>query len=325
MREWSPDVVVFNDSYITFSKLFPREYKVFLPHGGDIETWCGFAGGDDLQLANSMKKGSIFKYIPSALIRMKVVKFIRKKYKAGLEDSNLVIYFPETFTNVTKKIKRYCEDKGIEYWERYDLALNPVEKYTAKDKNSRKNDAFEVIVPVRFAFKTFGEGNKVFNKSNDLILLGIEEFLKQHPNEKISVTLFEKGIDIEEAKKIVENSHFLAKQAVWIKPVDLYELMNKIFESDFCFDGVGEHWPGAIAAYSLCLGVPTGANFEKVRSILPKKIDHLYDVRNAKQVTDALNDAFINKEGRYIKQKVLDELRSSYSTEKLARQILNKL
>lgn len=325
IRNWKPDVVIFNDSYISLSKFFPKAFKVFLPHGGDIETWCGFTDIDNTGLANSMKKASLFKYVPSAYIRKHLITFIRKKYTDGLNHCDVLIYFPESFTEITRNIKKYCVKNGIEYWERYDLSLKPILKYSADDKRKFRNRAFEIIVPVRFAFKTFGEGNKIFNKSNDLILLGIDEFIKQHESQEVMVTLFEKGADLEEAKKIVANCEFLKDRAVWIKPVSLDDLIERIFESDFCFDGVGDHWPGAVAGYSLCLGVPTAANFEKVKSILPQNVDYLYDVKNTKEIVDALNDAFINKKKRVIQQVVLDEFRSIYSTENMVRKILVNL
>jgi len=297
-----------------------------VPHGGDVETWCAFNGSDPVSLSVGMRNAGIFQLMPS-MFRTYYISKVMKKFKEGLSLMDGVLYFPEKFTSVTKKIATYCRANNLFYWERYDISLEPLNniKVNSVENSKRSLDLerpFIILVPVRFAYKTFPEGNKEFNKGSDLIILGINRFLESLPDsQKVSVVFYEKGVDLAAAKCMVEGLPILRQALTWRSSVPFDRFLIELLEADFCFDGVGEHWPGAVAAYGLVLGVNVGANFGKVRHLLPAKIPNLYSVSTEFEIYEALKSSFQRRSKYSVSDDVLNEIRKAYSTMSVAQKI----
>lgn len=323
-KNWKPDVVLFNDTYLTLANYFLKAEKIFIPHGGDIETWCGFNGSTANSLALNMKNSGIFQLMPFFLRKL-YIDFIIKSFDKNLKCVDGVIYFPRSFTKVTNYISKYCKANNIFYWERYDISLAPLSnrQLNLTQRKTINDRRFKILVPVRFAYKTFPEGNFEFNKGSDIIIRGIERFLEIN-NDDIEIVFYEKGVDVDHAKKLVESSPALKNSVTWRSAVPFNKFLDELEDADFCFDSVGEHWPGAIAAYALVLGINIGANFKKVRHLLPNEdLPHLYNINTEEEVCSALLDCLANRERQAVSDDTLLKIKNAYSTINIAEEILN--
>lgn len=321
--KWRPDIVIFNDTYVTLSKYFSGAKKIYVPHGGDIETWCGFNGATPAKLTKSMRKSGIFKIMPPPL-RYLYIHMLMSRFSSGLALVDIVIFFPPKFTSVTARVHAYCTANNISYWDRYDINLDPLTAYNGALSAPRKKEAFKILVPVRFAYKTFPELNEDYHKGSDVILEGINLFLESNPGiGDVEVVCYEKGVDLEPAKELIDAMPALSSATTWKAPVPFMEFLADLTQADFCFDGVGRHWPGAIAAYCLVLGIPIGANFQKVRHLYPSDVPHLYQMSSPIEVSQKLCAAYRNRLKGQVDPKVLSELKRVYSTFNVSEKIFN--
>lgn len=319
-KGWIPDIVIFNDTYLTLAQYFPASKKIFVPHGGDIETWCGFNGATPEMLAKSMRSAGIFKLMPYRF-RYHYISMMMRSFKCGLNLMDGVIYFPVEFTDVTKSIQSYCCQNSIFYWERYDISLEPLSN-NSDDFVTPDRKKFRILIPVRFAYMTFPELNDEFNKGSDLILEGLNQFLSTIENPwDFEVVCYEKGGDLANAKALIDTMPLLKQVVTWRSAVPFDQFMLDLKAADFCFDSVGKHWPSAVAAYCLVLGINIGANFKKVRHLLPSNAPHLYNISTVSGVRQALDRAYERKFNQDIDQEVLSDFRDAYSTMNVATKI----
>jgi hypothetical protein len=327
-KSWCPDLIIFNDSYITMAKFFPDTKKIFLPHGGDIETWCGFNTASPESLSISMSGSGIFQLMPSCL-RQFYISYIMKSFREALYLMDEVIYFPEDFTEVTRKISKFCNGQNISYVERYDISLAPLANMdiSRRDyKESKLSDVFKILVPVRFSYKTFPEGNSEFNKGSDLIIHGINKFLNEvDKDSNIEVVCYEKGADVNDAKVLISELPLLNAVLTWQPPLPFNNFLLELKEANFCFDGVGSHWPGAVAAYALALGVNVGANFSKVRHLLPDHIPHLHSVMTINEISKVLMVAYKERVDYRVDENSVENVRRAYSTMNVAKKTYGKI
>jgi glycosyltransferase involved in cell wall biosynthesis len=263
IRDKHPQVYFLNGFFFSLAPFLNQESnKISLSHGSDLDSWCDVKGANEL--SKNFKKQSIFKFMPK-LVVSKLIKLIVNRQYLGLENSNVIIYFPKGFNSNGDRVLRSLKEKGIKSLGRYDISFEPLKQTPRKFKENSQNGKLVLLSCVRFTFKTFTEGNIDYNKGNDLIIYGISKFYKENPN--IEIHFVEKGPDVNEAKRICTQEG-LDPVVVWHKEMTLFELLKLYQMSDICFDQVGSHWMGAIGAYALWLGKPLITNCD-----LPVKVD----------------------------------------------------
>lgn len=245
---------VLNSLFISLSPCFSApSKKIALTHGSDLDSWADEDGIEGL--AESFKKRSFFKYMPSSIAKRLIRKAVQRQF-AGFKSCETVIYFPRGFNQFGDRVLNKLELAGVEVLERYDVSFDPL----MNENRDFKNDTSGPLVifsGVRFTFQTFSEGNSDYAKGNDHIINGLGLFYKEFKN--IEINFVEKGPDVDIAKKLCTENK-LDSVVVWHKEMKFTELLGLYRKADICFDQVGRHWIGAIGAYALWLGKPLIAN-----------------------------------------------------------------
>lgn len=142
--------------------------------------------------------------------------------------------------------------------ERYDVSFDPLLNQPRGEV--RLHDKLVIFSGVRFTFRTFPDGNKEYNKGNDVIIRGVAKFHEKFKN--IEVHFVEKGEDVREAKSLCDQCG-LRDVVIWHREMKFNELVGLYRIADVCFDQVGTHWMGAVGCYALWLGKPLIANDQR--------------------------------------------------------------
>ncbi|MEH8240479.1 glycosyltransferase [Aeromonas veronii] len=245
------DVFFLCDWYISLAPYLPKNSKIIiLPHGADLDTWCNFKKADDIAAVGRL---SFFKSLKKILAKL----IINRMYK-GLCCADVITYYPRGFNsegdNIIDGVRKI---KDCALVTRYDVNLNVLNGF---GNSYRVNPSrLKICVAVRFDFKsTQGVENK-YLKGSDLIIKGISKYYREF-SKNIEVIFFEKGKDIELAKKLCREEG-IDSIVKWVNAVPLRQLLEQMENSDICFDQVGGHWMGAIGVYAMYLGKPVITNY----------------------------------------------------------------
>lgn len=225
---------------------------ISLSHGGDLDSWADIEGSD--KLSDSFSKHSFWKFLPSFFSKSMIKLAVKRQYN-GYLNSHAVLYFPIGFNKNGDRVVDSLVSHGVRYIPRFDISFYPLKEQSRKFKP--QGEKLVLFSGVRFTFMTFSEGNEGYNKGNDEIIRGIALYYKENKN--LEVHFVEKGLDYLAAKKLCKD-YGIEGIVKWHKEMKFSDLLRLYDNSDICFDQVGEHWIGAIGAYSLYLGKPLIAN-----------------------------------------------------------------
>lgn len=244
---------VLNGFFISLIPYLPcNSFKISLSHGSDIDTWADTDGINNLQA--SFKEKTFFKFLPKLISDYLIKKIVLKQY-ASLKESNALIYFPKGFNQYGDRVLEKLKYSNVMIFERYDISFEPLKGQTRTFKN--KSSKIVIFSGVRFLYKSYPEGNKEYNKGNDIIIKGLH--LYHNHNKNIEIHFVEKGEDVDSAKALCTTLG-LNDCIVWHNEMSFKDLLSLYSISDVCFDQVGSHWIGAIGGYALWLGKPLIAN-----------------------------------------------------------------
>lgn len=248
------NVFFLNDWYISLAPFLPPDsYIIVLPHGADLDTWC------NPEMASSISKVGLFKSF--AFIKKIIANTIIKNMRKGLSCSDVVTYFPKGLNIDADRIVDECEKAGKKIIRRSDVDTSIVDLNNfSKRLSCKDNQTFNICSAVRFDYIHRVGVKNIYLKGNDIIIKGISKFHREVTKD-IRVVFFEKGQDVEEAKKLC-HEYGISNVVQWRKTVPLDELLNIMFDSDVCFDQVGKHWIGAVGVYALLLDKPLIANYQ---------------------------------------------------------------
>lgn len=248
-----PQAYILSGFFITLAPHFSKKsYVVALPHGSDMDSWADIEGLG--VFAESFRNYSIFKYMPKFLA-LKAIEYLVCKQFYGFKAVDKVLYYPKGFNSNGDRVANKLLMSGVNIHERYDISFEPIINQSREYK--AQSDKIVIFSGVRFSFETFSEGNKEYNKGNDIIIDGIARFYRSFKN--IEVHFVEKGPDIDKAKSLCRE-YGIDNIVIWHKEMAFKELLALYSNADICFDQVGSHWIGAIGAYALWLGKPLIAN-----------------------------------------------------------------
>jgi hypothetical protein len=264
-----------------FSSLSPYLKKhaniISLSHGSDLDVWANLAGAKEL--SKSFAKCSIFRYLPSSISNYLIKKIVQKQF-FGYQHSNTVIYFPPKFNNTGDIVISQLKNIGVKYVPRYDISFDPLLNQSREQNPS--SGKIKIFSGVRFLYKSFPDGNKDYNKGNDLIIEGIAKYYSLNKN--IEINFVEKGEDVFYAKELCRKLG-LENVVVWHKEMTFKSLLFLYADSDICFDQLGTHWIGAVGFYALWLGRPLIANTEPaIRSGIWPTDNPICSAKTAEQV-----------------------------------------
>lgn len=250
-----PQAYILNGFFVSLSPFLTKQStKIFLSHGSDLDVWCDIESAE--KITAGIGKRSFFKLMPRFVSRWLICLALKRQYE-GAVSCNKVVYFPKGFDPRGDFVVSLLKSNGVKYYERYDISFAPLFGRPREFKSEGRS--LNIFSGVRFLYKTFPEGNEIYNKGNDIIISGLAKYYKYNKN--IIVHFVEKGEDVNSAKMLCD-SLGISDIVVWHKEMSFKELLNLYDSSDICFDQVGSHWIGAIGAYAMWLGKPLIANAE---------------------------------------------------------------
>lgn len=251
-----PQVYVLNGFFCCLAPfLGVNVQKVFLSSGSDLDSWADTHESNEL--VKSFTARSFFKFFPTPVASWLIRMVIRKQFK-GAQSCDVVAYFPRGFNSAGDRVVSKLNGAGCEVVERYDVSFDPLIGERRGEVSS--HDKLVIFSGVRFTFRTFPDGNKEYNKGNDVIIRGIAKFHERFKN--IEVHFVDKGEDAAEAKILCEECG-LHGVVTWHREMKFSEFLELYRAADVCFDQTGSHWIGAVGCYALWLGKPLIANDRK--------------------------------------------------------------
>jgi hypothetical protein len=255
--------------------------KVGLSHGSDLDVWANVAGVTTL--VASFKSRSIFKYLPKVISRDLIGRIIKNQY-AGYSRSDVVCYFPIGFNAEGDSVIERLVESGVKYVPRYDISFEPL---VGENREFRvQTDILNIFSGVRFLYRTFPDGNRGYNKGNNIIIEGVAKYYNINSN--IHLHFIEKGEDVDHAKELCKKFG-IEKIITWHKEMPFKDLLALYRKSDICFDQVGGHWIGAIGGYAMWLGKPLIANADPaLRSGIWPAENPICSARTAEEVCERL-------------------------------------
>ncbi len=244
------DVVFINGNWLKLAKYIDQDKFVIGLLAG-TEVYEADERRKPMLISNASQKGGVQKIIPR-FIYAQIYGRIIQLYKDGLKRLNLVNYYlpeinPEgdAVIDDIKKGQKYSRVivRGFDT-SLFDYIEPDIQRQT-----------FVILNITRFCFTQ----NINDNKRNDIMIRGIAKFVrKNNIVSNLKIVFFEKGIDLELAKKMC-NDLDITKFITWSPIVSMEKLKNYFGECDVAFDQLGEQWIGA-GLFSMLTGRPLIAN-----------------------------------------------------------------
>ncbi len=244
------DVVFLNSCWIRLGKFIPSNKLVIgLLAGTEIDS-------ADLTRLPKLVEGASQKSGLNRLIPRFVYRYlygrIFKLQRAGLRRLDIVNYYlPGVYPAGDAIIE---EIKKGQHYTRMILRGFDTSLFTYTEPNLER-DLFVILNITRFCFTPDVNDNK----RNDIMLRGIASFVNKNKiTHGLKIVFFEKGIDLELAKKMCRELD-IERFIEWCPLVPMERLMDYFADCDVAFDQLGDQWVGS-GLFSMLAGRPLIAN-----------------------------------------------------------------
>lgn len=122
------------------------------------------------------------------------------------------------------------------------------------------NDVVRIFNLARLTWKRVGEGEFTEDhKASDVMILGLGEFCRRHPDVGLDVRLVEKGSQVAEAKELVQSCG-LSSRVTWLKEMTQRDVLEEYAQADIVFDQMGLSLVAMGGLDAMALGRPLIAN-----------------------------------------------------------------
>ena len=254
--------IFYSGFYVSLIKLFKNNINIFLSYGSDLEYFCNVDLIDEL--AEDFKNKSFTRYLPKRLVYTIISKVVNNQF-IGAKKSDYVLFFPRGNSIKGDKVINELIENNVKYIERYDdMYIDDFKSYEKKSKFG--DNELVILCATRFSYTNLTLNDQE-NKGNDIIIKGIAKYI-QSTNRKIVIHFFEKGQDVNEAKKLCKELK-IENNIIWHKTMPMHELFKLYEKSHICFDQLGNNWLGAIGVFAILLGIPLISNVSKYKVPLP--------------------------------------------------------
>lgn len=311
-----PQAIILNGFFCSLAPFLQKDIpKIFLPGGSDLDSWADMEGA--AKLSKTFAKRSIFRYLPK-FISQPMIKSIVEKQFLGATHCNKVLYFPRGFNPAGDRVLNKLELAGVNIHARYDISFEPLKN---EPRGYKRHDSGRLVIfsGVRFLFKTFPDGNREYNKGNDVIIRGLAQYYQANKNTEIHFV--EKGEDVVEAKRMCDELG-LTEAVTWHQQMKFTELLQLYRNADVCFDQLGEHWIGAIGFYALWLGKPLIANDKRaIESGVWKANAPILSASTVEEVSYQLTRAALPEYRAHIAEEAMAFAESSLGPEKVLNEV----
>lgn len=207
----------------------------------------------------------------------------------GIKRSNIINYYAPGISPVGEAV--IDKLKCVNSYSRLPVRGFPTSriKYVSPDLTRK---TFVILSATRFYYL---DKNRVDNKRNDIMLLGIAKFIEINKIvDGIEIILFEKGDDLNDAKLLCEELK-IAKFVKWEKVITFDLLLDLFAKVDVAFDQLGDQWIG-VGSFSMLVGRPLIANarLDVFSNYFDKEIPILHSL-NSDDVCAHLTKLYLNR------------------------------
>lgn len=259
------DIIILNGFWLSIAKFIqPHKKTVALIAGYELDILANKKSINYLVSDFYRKTTGLKKFIPHFLARFLFNRLVDAQ-RAGIKRIDIVDNGPAGVNpdsdQLLQQIKAEKPFKLIET-RGFDCTKFP---YLAPDAGKEK---FTILNITRF----FYLNKRHDNKRNDLMIKGIGNFIRLNniSTDQLEILFFEKGEDIDDAKKLCDENG-LTPFIAWQKETDVEGLNRYFAVCDVAFDQLGVHWVGA-GLFSMLAGRPLIANgrpdiYEKITNV----------------------------------------------------------
>lgn len=218
-----------------------RKLDIFIPYGFDLYALPFY------RIVHPFRLSSYFK--------------LAHYQKRGIKESSYILFdrTNKVFETVFKRLhydgKRIISPAPMLYYKDYlnDMlvATNPL--LARLGKTRREND----ILLVQHTRQVWRNPSDPWsNKGNDLLIKGYAKFLKQYPDIRIKLVLFEYGADVNDTKKLISSLH-INEDVIWVPKMGRSSLMQVLKMSDLVIGELHHSWlTYGVVLEALCLSKP---------------------------------------------------------------------
>jgi hypothetical protein len=198
---------------------------------------------------------------------------LRRYQVKGIQNSRHTLFDKTNrgFEQVFKKLKiegqRVICPHPMIYDKEYEREQYPdSNKWLQLAKRLREENDFLVVQHGRQIWKK--SPDKWSYKGNDHLIKGYSKFIKQHPEKKSRLILFEYGSDVQASKELIDRLH-IAGNITWLPQMDRIDFMYVLSLADLIVGELHHSW--------LTYGVVMEALFSG-KPLMHKRIDREYDM-----------------------------------------------
>lgn len=206
-----------------------KSVDIFVPHGSDIYD-------------------SPFLLFRNLILFLKSI-VISRAQKKGIQNSRFInmyksnIEFEKTISSLHIKGKRLFSGVPMIYLPQYnsvDIQKN-LEKsnFNNEFKDIRINNDVILFHHSRLIWKNPPDAWSY--KGNEKIIKGFARFVKDNPNLRSVLVLFEYGVDINETKELIKDLD-IEKFVQWFPKMNRKDIMTGIYYADICIGETGMSW-----------------------------------------------------------------------------------
>ncbi|MDY6945382.1 MAG: hypothetical protein SXG53_06660 [Pseudomonadota bacterium] len=245
------DVVFLSGLYLCLAKLLrPEQKKVFLSYGADLEVWCDV---EDADRRAELFAGRIGKFAARRLVR-----YVVGRMASSLRDVDVAVTFPTGVNAVGDRVlARELAGTAVRRVNRYDISfadLPPPDRI----RIAPPGPLLKIICGTRHTFRAHPGGTDTENKGTDIMIRGIGAYARTPGAMPIEVHLFEKGLDLAEAKQLCVECGIDANVR-WHAQMPFHDYIQLHQQCHVAFDQLGTHVMGT-GMYAMYLGMPVVAN-----------------------------------------------------------------
>ncbi len=216
-------------------RLINRKLDIFIPHGSDI-----YSFPFDTKFTKGVNK----------VWWLRTIWFTGKLQLEAIENCELIIFPDEYETHFPYRSKLKSGPTFVDGTAPmlYTPQYSELNKISPDSLQHAKNflairEKFDLIIfsHARQNGSKLSEKDKIHEKGNDKLIKGFAQFCRNQPNSNACLILFEYGMDIDSAKKLIEQES-IESRVIWMPKMQRKEIMYGLSLSDISCGEFENSW-----------------------------------------------------------------------------------
>ncbi len=222
------DVLIGNGPAPAYVAKVGRQLDIFIPFGFDLYAL------PFVRLVHPVRQ---LAYIKAAAYQSR-----------GINESRYILFdrtnkeFEKQLQKVKFKGKRFISPAPMFYYKDYDAAWMKAirnDDFETRLQALRQANEFILVQTTRQVWK--GSGDEWSNKGNSFLIEGYRQFVKENPGTKITLILFEYGVDVAKTKKLIGRLG-IENKVVWFPKMARNALLRVVAISDLVVGELYYSW-----------------------------------------------------------------------------------